>query len=49
MQLAAVDAYFEIAKKYNLNFAQMSLKFCEITKIHDKYNYRCYNNGAVEN
>ena len=26
----AVDAYFEISKKYNLNFAQMSLKFCEI-------------------
>jgi aryl-alcohol dehydrogenase-like predicted oxidoreductase len=26
----AVDAYFEIAKKYNLDFAQMSLKFCEI-------------------
>ena len=26
----AVDAYFEIAKKYNLNLAQMSLKFCEI-------------------
>jgi len=26
----AVDAYFEIAKKYNLNFAQMSLKFCEL-------------------
>jgi len=26
----AVDAYFEIAKKYNINLAQMSLKFCEI-------------------
>ena len=26
----AVDAYYEISKKYNLNFAQMSLKFCEI-------------------
>jgi aryl-alcohol dehydrogenase-like predicted oxidoreductase len=26
----AVDAYFEISKKHNLNFAQMSLKFCEI-------------------
>ena len=25
-----MDAYFEISKKYNLNFAQMSLKFCEI-------------------
>ena len=26
----AVDAYFEIARKYNLELAQMSLKFCEI-------------------
>ena len=26
----AVDAYFEIAKKYRLDLAQMSLKFCEI-------------------
>ena len=26
----AVDAYFEIAKKYNIDLAQMSLKFCEI-------------------
>ena len=26
----AVDAYFKIAKKYNLELAQMSLKFCEI-------------------
>jgi aryl-alcohol dehydrogenase-like predicted oxidoreductase len=26
----AVDAYFELAKKHNLNLAQMSLKFCEI-------------------
>ena len=26
----AVDAYYEISKKYNLSFAQMSLKFCEI-------------------
>ena len=26
----AIDEYFEIAKKYNLNLAQMSLKFCEI-------------------
>src|SRR5210317_22590 len=26
----AVDAYYEISKKHNLNFAQMSLKFCEI-------------------
>ena len=28
----AVDAYYEISKKYNLNFAQMSLKFCEIDR-----------------
>jgi aryl-alcohol dehydrogenase-like predicted oxidoreductase len=26
----AVDAYYEISKKHNLDFAQMSLKFCEI-------------------
>jgi aryl-alcohol dehydrogenase-like predicted oxidoreductase len=26
----AVDAYYNIAKKYNIDFAQMSLKFCEI-------------------
>jgi len=26
----AVDAYFEIAKKHNLDLTQMSLKFCEI-------------------
>ena len=26
----AVDAYFEIAKKYNIDLTQMSLKFCEI-------------------
>ena len=26
----AVDAYYDIAKKYNIDFAQMSLKFCEI-------------------
>ena len=29
----AVDAYYEISKKYNLNFAQMSLKFCEIQQF----------------
>jgi len=29
----AVDAYYEISKKFNLNFAQMSLKFCEIQKF----------------
>ena len=26
----AIDEYFKIAEKYNLNLAQMSLKFCEI-------------------
>ncbi len=26
----AVDAYYEIAEKHNIDFAQMSLKFCEI-------------------
>ncbi len=25
-----VDSYFEVAKKYNIDLAQMSLKFCEI-------------------
>ena len=25
-----IDEYFKIAEKYNLNLAQMSLKFCEI-------------------
>jgi aryl-alcohol dehydrogenase-like predicted oxidoreductase len=29
----AVDSYYEISKKYNLNFAQMSLKFCEIQQF----------------
>ena len=29
----AVNAYFKISKKYDLNFAQMSLKFCEIQKF----------------
>tara|TARA_Y100000591_G_scaffold332112_1_gene368277 strand:+ start:2971 stop:4008 length:1038 start_codon:yes stop_codon:yes gene_type:complete len=28
--LKAVDAYYEIAKKNNLDFAKMSLKFCEM-------------------
>ena len=28
--IKAVDAYYEISKKYNLNFAQMAIKFCEI-------------------
>ena len=26
----AIDEYYKISKKYNLNFTQMSLKFCEI-------------------
>ena len=26
----AVEEYYKVAKKYNLNFAQMSVKFCEI-------------------
>ena len=26
----AIDEYYEISKKYNLDFTQMSLKFCEI-------------------
>ena len=26
----AIDSYFEIAKKHNINMAQMSLKFCEL-------------------
>ncbi len=26
----AVDAYYEIAKKYNIDFTKMSIKFCEI-------------------
>ena len=28
-----IEKYFEISSKYNLNFAQMSLKFCEIQKF----------------
>ena len=28
--LAAIDKYYEISKKYGLDLAQMSLKFCEI-------------------
>ena len=28
-----VEKYFKISSKYNLNFAQMSLKFCEIQKF----------------
>ena len=26
----AIEEYFKISKKYNINFAQMSIKFCEI-------------------
>ena len=26
----AVEAYYNIAKKYNLDFAKMSIKFCEM-------------------
>ena len=26
----AVELYYNISKKYNLDFAQMSIKFCEI-------------------
>ena len=26
----AVEEYFKISRKYNISFAQMSLKFCEI-------------------
>jgi aryl-alcohol dehydrogenase-like predicted oxidoreductase len=29
----AVDAYFEIAKKHNIDLAQMSIKFCEIQQF----------------
>ena len=25
-----IEKYYEISKKYNINFAKMSLKFCEI-------------------
>ena len=28
-----IDEYFDIAKKFGLNFAQMSIKFCEIQKF----------------
>ena len=28
-----IDKYFDIAKKFNLNFAQMAIKFCEIQKF----------------
>ncbi len=28
-----IEKYFNISKKYNLNFAQMSIKFCEIQKF----------------
>jgi len=29
----AIEKYFDIAKKFNLDFAQMSIKFCEIQKF----------------
>ena len=29
----AIEKYFNIAKKFSLNFAQMSIKFCEIQKF----------------
>ena len=29
----AVEEYYKIAKKYEINFAQMSVKFCEIQPI----------------
>ena len=28
--LLAIDKYFHISKKYNLDLSQMSLKFCEL-------------------
>ena len=28
-----IEKYFDIAKKFNLNFAQMAIKFCEIQKF----------------
>jgi len=28
-----IEKYYDIAKKFNLNFAQMSIKFCEIQKF----------------
>jgi len=28
--IEAIDEYFKISEKYNLNFSQMSIKFCEI-------------------
>ena len=28
-----IEKYFDIAKKFGLNFAQMSIKFCEIQKF----------------
>jgi len=28
-----IDKYFDIAKKFNLNFTQMAIKFCEIQKF----------------
>ena len=28
-----IEKYYSIAKKFNLDFAQMSIKFCEIQKF----------------
>ena len=30
---AVIDKYYNISKKFGLNFAQMSIKFCEIQKF----------------
>ena len=45
----AVDAYYEIAKKHNLDLTQMSLKFCEIQPFVTSRYYWSNYNGAVEN
>ena len=44
----AGEAYYNIAKKYNLDFAKMSIKFCEMQPFISMYNW-CNDNGAVEN
>ena len=31
--LKAIEKYWEISKEFNLNLAQMSIKFCEIQKF----------------
>ena len=45
----AVDAYYEISKKHNLDLTQMSLKFCEIQPFMTSVYYWGNNHGAVEN